>query len=62
MRADWTYLAVTVVAIFPHQVDAVAVLIPKGTFVRQGAVGDGDVIVVVVGGERPTLVVGHGVA
>lgn len=37
------------------------VLIPEGPLVGEGAVCDGDVIVVVVGGEGSTLVVGHGV-
>lgn len=37
------------------------VLIPEGALVGEGAVCDGDVIVVVVGGEGSTLVVGHGV-
>lgn len=39
-----------------------AVFIPEGALVGEGAVRDGDVVVVVVGGEGSTLVVGHGVA
>lgn len=38
------------------------VFIPEGALVGEGAVCDGDVVVVVVGGEGSTLVVGHGVA
>lgn len=37
------------------------VLVPEGALVGEGAVGDSDVIVIVVGGERSTLMVGHGV-
>lgn len=59
---QWRYLAVIVVSVSSHQVDPVAVLIPERSLVRQGAVGDGDVVVVVEGGERPAVVVGHGVA
>ena len=50
------------VAVLPHEVDAVAVFVPEGAFVGQSAVGDGDVVVVVVGGEGPALVVDQGVA
>lgn len=52
----------TFFTVFSHEVDAVAVFIPESTFVGQGTVGDGDVVVVVVGGEGSTIVVGHGVA
>jgi len=41
-------LAVTIVPISSHEVDTVAVLIPEGTLVRQGTVGDGNVIVMVI--------------
>lgn len=51
----------TFVTIFSHEVDAVTVFIPESTFVGQGTVGDGDVVVIVVGGEGSTLVVCHGV-
>ena len=51
----------TVVSVFPHEVDSMTVFIPKGTFVGQGAVGDSDIIVVVIGRERSTLVVSHGI-
>jgi hypothetical protein len=44
-----SHLAVTVIAISSHKVDAMAVLIPEGTLVGQGTVGDCDVIVMVVG-------------
>lgn len=56
------YLAVTLLAVLPHEVDSVAVFIPEGALVGEGAICDGDVVVVVVGGEGSTLVVGHGVA
>lgn len=56
-----SYLTVTFVAIFPHEVDTVTVFIPKGAFVGQGAVGHGDVVIIVVRGEGPALVVGHGI-
>lgn len=56
-----TYLTVTAVAIFPHEVNAMTIFIPKGAFVGQGAVGDGDIVVIVKSGEGSTLVVGHGV-
>lgn len=59
---QWCYLAVIVVAVSSHQVDSVAVLIPERSLVRQGTVGDGDVIIMIVGGKRTTMVVGHGVA
>lgn len=54
-----SHLAVAVVSISAHEVDPVAVLVPEGTLVRKGAVGDGDVIVIVVRGEGSVLVVGH---
>ena len=56
-----TYLAVAVVAIATHEVDPVAVLVPEGPLVGQRAVGDGDVVVVVVRGERTAVMVDHGV-
>lgn len=55
-------LAVTVVSISSHQINPVAVFIPEGSLIGQSAVGDGNVVVMVVGGERPAVVVGHGVA
>lgn len=56
-----TYLTVTRVTIFSHEVDTMTVLIPEGAFVGQGAISDSNVIVIVVGGERSTIVVSHGV-
>lgn len=50
-----------VVSVSAHEVDAVAVLVPEGSLIRQSTVGDGDVVVVVVGGEGTSVVVGHGV-
>lgn len=63
LRCLWkrSYLTVTFVAIFPHEVDTVTVFIPKGAFVGQGTVGHSDIVIIVVSGEGPTLVVGHGV-
>ena len=49
----------TVVSISSHEVDTVAVLIPEGSLIGQGTVGDSDVVVMVVGGEWPAVVVGH---
>lgn len=51
----------TVVSVSSHEVDAVAVFVPEGSLIRQSAVGDGDVVVMVVGGKRTSVVVGHGV-
>lgn len=56
-----TYLTVTIITVFSHEVDTMTVFIPKGTLIGQSAVGDGDVIIVVVGGEGSALVVSHGV-
>lgn len=56
-----SYLAVALFAVLPHEVHSMAVLVPEGALVGEGAVCDGDVIVVVIGGEGSTLVVGHGV-
>lgn len=56
-----SYLTVTLFTVLPHEVHSMAVLIPESALVGKGAVCDGDVIVVVVGGEGSTLVVGHGV-
>lgn len=56
------HLTVAFFTVLPHEVDSVAVFIPEGALVGEGAVRDGDVVVVVVGGEGSTLVVGHGVA
>lgn len=51
----------TVISISAHEVDAVAVFVPEGSFIGQSAVGDSDVVVVVVGGKGTSVVVGHGV-
>lgn len=56
------YLTVAFFTVLPHEVDSMAVFIPEGALVGEGAVCDGDVVVVVVGGEGSTLVVDHGVA
>lgn len=61
MDLNCTYLTVTVVPVLPHQVDTVTVFIPESAFVGQGAVGDCDIIIIVVGGEGSALVVRHGV-
>lgn len=44
-------------AVFSIEVGPVAVLVPPGSFVGQGTIGDGDVIVSVFCRERPALVV-----
>lgn len=43
-----SYFAVAVVPVSAHDVDPVAVLIPEGSLVRESAVGDGDVVIMVV--------------
>lgn len=53
------YLAVTVVSISSHEVDSVAVFIPEGSLIGQGTVGDSYVVIVVIGGEWTTVMVGH---
>lgn len=58
-RTYSTYLTVTVVSIFAHEIDTVAVFIPEGASVGQGTVCDSDVVVVVIGGERSALVIGQ---
>lgn len=55
------YLTVTAVTIFPHEVYTMAVFIPEGAFVGQGAVGHSNIVIVVIRREGPALVVGHGV-
>lgn len=52
----------TVVSISAHEVDTVAVFIPEGSLIGQGTVGNGNIIVMVIGGERTTMVVSHRVA
>lgn len=44
-------------SVFAIKVGPVAVLVPPGSFVRQGTVSDSNVIVSVFCGERPALVV-----
>lgn len=56
-----THLAVSGLAVFAVEVGPVAVLVPPGSFVRQRAVGDGDVVVSVFRGEGSALVVAQGV-
>ncbi len=58
---NMTYFAVIVVSVFPHQVHTMAVFIPERSLVGQSAVGDGDVIVMVIGGEGPVLVIRQGI-
>lgn len=50
-------LAVSGFSVFAVEVGSVAVLIPPGSFVGQGAVGDGDVVISVFGGEGSALVI-----
>lgn len=49
----------TIVTISPHKVDTMAVLVPEGTLIGQGTVGDSDVIVIVICGEGTALVISH---
>lgn len=48
-----------VISISAHQVDSVTVLVPEGSLVGQSTVGDSDVVVMVVGGERSAVMVSH---
>lgn len=57
-----THHAVPVVSPVPIEVGQVAVLVPPGATVAQGAVAQGDVIVRVDGSPGLALVVGHGIA
>lgn len=57
-----THLTVPGLAVLPVEVGPVAVLVPPSPFVGEGAVGHGDVIVPVLGGEGSALVVGEGIA
>lgn len=52
-----TDLTVSGLAVFAVEVGPVAVLVPPGSFVRQGTVSDGDVVVSVFCGEGPALVI-----
>lgn len=49
----------TVISISSHEVDTVAVLVPEGSLIGLGTVGDSDVVIVVVSGEGTAVVVGH---
>lgn len=53
------YLAMTVISISTHEIHTVAVFIPEGSLIGQGTVGDSNVVVMVVSGERTAMVVGH---
>lgn len=55
-------LTVPGLSVLAVEVGAVAVLIPPGPFVGHGTVGDGDVVVPVLGGEGASLVIGEGVS
>lgn len=57
-----SYSAVAVVSISSHQIHTMAVFIPERSFVRERTVGDGDIIVIVVGGEGSVLMVAQRVA
>lgn len=56
-----THLTVSGLAVLAVEVGPVAVLVPPGSFVRQGTVSDSDVVVSVFCGEGPALVVAQGV-
>ena len=51
----------TFVAVFPHEVDSMTVLVPEGPLIGQGTVGNGGVVIVVEGGEGARMVVGQGI-
>lgn len=55
------YLAVAIISISSHEVDPVAVFVPERSLIWQGAVGDRNVVVIVVGGKWASMVVGHGI-
>lgn len=57
-----THLTVSGLAVLAVEVGPVAVLVPPGSFVRQGTVSDSDVVVSVFRGEGPALVVAQRVA
>ena len=52
-----TDLTMSGLAVFSIEVGPVAVLVPPGSFVRQGTVSDSDVVVSVFCREGPALVV-----
>ncbi len=51
------HLTVSGLAVFAVEVGPVAVLVPPGSFVRQGTVSDSDVVVSVFCREGPALVI-----
>lgn len=55
--ASFTYLTVPGLSIFPIEVGPVAVLVPPGPLVRHGAVGNSNIIVSVLCGERAPLMI-----
>lgn len=57
----YTYLTVTFVTVFPHEVDTVTVFVPEGALIGQRTVGDGSIVIVVKSGEGAPLVVGNGI-
>lgn len=48
-------------SVFPIEISPVAVLVPPGPLVRHGTVGNCDIIVSVLSGERASLVIAEGV-
>lgn len=60
-RQSVTYLTVPGLAVLPVEVGPVAVLVPPGALVGHGTVGNCNVIVSVLGGERAPLVIAEGV-
>lgn len=56
------YLTVPGLPILPVEVGPVAVLIPPSTLVGHGTVGDCNIIVSVLSGERTSLVIAEGVS
>lgn len=61
MAANFTYLTVPGLSVFPIEVGAMAVLIPPGPLVGHGTVGNGNIIVSVLCGERASLMIAEGV-
>lgn len=56
-----THLTVAVVIVSAHQIDSVTILVPESALVGQSTVSDGRVVVLVEGGEGPSIVIDHGV-
>lgn len=62
MQQAATHLAVPGLRVLPIEIGPVAVLVPPGALVRHGTVGNSNVIVSVLCGERASLVIAKGVS